>query len=183
MWLQAPRTQTPTTLLISSALLWEDLAFRMTGCSGSFFFRRTLRPTAPHQWYEQLVLFFAAFTSVCSLTKVHNWSKLTVGQKLWFLFKWQYLIPPSPKYLVQYLLKLILWQRTSPALPSFRVFSVFADVAVVLAQVAPNRLENLNMCFICGFVGKTEKEGERRFKRVWKAAFLQSLSPVRFFEI
>ena len=34
------------------------------------------------------VLFLAAFIRVCSLTKVHNLSRLTVGQKLWFLFKW-----------------------------------------------------------------------------------------------
>ena len=34
------------------------------------------------------VLFFAALTRVCSLTNVHSLSRLTVGQKLWFLFKW-----------------------------------------------------------------------------------------------
>ena len=60
----------------------------------------------------------------------------------------------------------------------FRVLPVFANVAVAVAHLAPNRLENLNKCFVYELVKKTEKEGEGEgLKGFEKQCFYRELAP------
>lgn len=60
----------------------------------------------------------------------------------------------------------------------FWLLPVYADVAVAVAHVAPNRLENLNKCFVYEFVKTTEKEGEGEgLKGFEKQCFYRELAP------
>ena len=105
--------------IFSSAPLLKNLAFTMASCFGSFPSPRTLQEpdhSTSVMGAAPFVL-LAAFTRVCSLTRVHSLPRSTVGQKLWFLFKWSCLIPTFPKCPGGYLPKLILWWCKPPPLP------------------------------------------------------------------
>lgn len=83
---QATRT---APLIFSSALLLKNLAFSGMGCFGSFLFPRTQysSPSVPHHERSNSS-FLGSIYHINSLTQVHSLSRLTFGQKLWFLAKW-----------------------------------------------------------------------------------------------
>lgn len=81
-----PGHSAPAPVVFSSALLLKDLVFTVTDCLGNLPSPKTLQqPDHSMSVKRQLqswffFFFFAAFTSVCSLTKVHSLLRLTVGQ-------------------------------------------------------------------------------------------------------
>ena len=88
-WLQATRAHALLKSLTFPALLLKNLTFTMTGCFGIFSLLRSLYLVARMHCMTigapPLVL-GSVYTHVCSLTKVHNLSRLTSGQKFCFLF-------------------------------------------------------------------------------------------------
>lgn len=131
MWLQATRT-CPTYTLNLSALSAEEFGLQMTGCFGSFPFPRTFVVTWSHHINDRssscLVLGSILLVSK-PLTKVHNLSRLTVGQKLWFLFM---VMPhtnfPKVSWVIFVKVDPVMMHATSITL-AFWVLMVFADVS------------------------------------------------------
>lgn len=89
VWLQASRT--PTLNLLSSSTeefgLHND-RLEETLLGAFHFLKLCSSPIAPHQGQEQLGSYLWWHFPVSAADEGPQFTSLTTGQKLWFLFKW-----------------------------------------------------------------------------------------------
>ena len=123
-------THTLNLLFSSSA---EKFGFHDDGLLWELFLPQNFVVTQSHHVSDRSIssLVFCSIYPCLLADQGPRLSRLTLGQMLWFLFKWYCLIPAFPKNPGWYLSKLILcWCRPPSLPPASWVLLVFADAAV-----------------------------------------------------